>query len=74
VGDRLRHALLAAPDEAEERFSKALAAHEGTPWRFLQARTELSYGEFLRRARRKTDARVHLRAALERFEALDATP
>ena len=67
-------ALLAGPDDADERFREALEAHARVPWPFAHARTELSYGEFLRRARRKSDARVQLRAAYERFEALGAAP
>ena len=67
-------ALLAPPDEAEERFRECLAAHEALPWPFPQARTELAYGAFLRRARRKGEARTLLRAALERFEAVGAVP
>jgi DNA-binding CsgD family transcriptional regulator len=64
-------ALLAAPEDAETLFKEAL---EHASWPFAQARTELAYGEFLRRARRRTDARIQLRAALERFEALGAVP
>jgi DNA-binding CsgD family transcriptional regulator len=67
-------ALLAPPDDADVRFQEALAAHERVAWSFGQARTELAYGEFLRRARRKTEARALLRAALARFEALGAAP
>jgi DNA-binding CsgD family transcriptional regulator len=67
-------ALLAAPEDADARFQEALAAHEQVSWPFGQARTELAYGEFLRRARRRTEARAQLRAALERFEALGAAP
>jgi DNA-binding CsgD family transcriptional regulator len=67
-------ALLSAPEEADARFRECLAAHEAVPWPFVQARTELAYGAFLRRARRKADARTQLRVALERFEALGAVP
>jgi DNA-binding CsgD family transcriptional regulator len=67
-------ALLAPPEDADARFQEALAAHERVAWSFGQARTELAYGGFLRRARRKTEARTLLRAALGRFEALGAAP
>ena len=39
-----------------------------------EARTHLLYGEFLRRSRRRSDARVHLRSAIETFQQLGATP
>ena len=64
-------ALLAAPEDADARFNEAL---QRASWPFAQARTELAYGEFLRRGRRRTEARTQLRAALERFEALGAAP
>jgi DNA-binding CsgD family transcriptional regulator len=58
------------PDEAFEeatRYAPAVSPLDG-------ARTELIYGEWLRRQRRRTDARVHLRAALEAFRRLGALP
>jgi DNA-binding NarL/FixJ family response regulator len=46
------------------------------PGRFLavHSRTELLYGEWLRRERRRTDARGHLRNAVEIFRTLSAVP
>jgi DNA-binding NarL/FixJ family response regulator len=41
---------------------------------FQHARTLLCYGERLRRAQRRRDARVQLRAAIEIFDRLDARP
>ena len=73
VAHRCR-ALLAPPDGTEAHYEAALEQHAlgGRP--FERARTRLLYGEWLRRARRRTDARTHLRAALEEFVALGATP
>ncbi|WP_194819470.1 AAA family ATPase [Nocardia sp. XZ_19_385] len=63
---------LAGPDaEAEHNFQAALEVG-GRP--FEQARTQLLYGEWLRRTRRKVDARNQLQPALETFDRLDATP
>jgi DNA-binding CsgD family transcriptional regulator/tetratricopeptide (TPR) repeat protein len=64
---------LAAPDSFEEAFLEALAALGGHD-PFDRARTELCYGERLRRARRRCDARIQLRAALTTFERLGARP
>jgi DNA-binding CsgD family transcriptional regulator len=57
---------------AEEHFASALDLHAPTDRRFDRARTELLYGEFLRRERRRLEARTHLRTALEAFEQMDA--
>lgn len=64
--------LLADDEDFERSFAEALGLHEVTPTPFEQARTELCLGERLRRARRRTDAREPLRAALETFGRLGA--
>jgi DNA-binding CsgD family transcriptional regulator/tetratricopeptide (TPR) repeat protein len=64
-------ALLA--DDPEPHFGAAVRADDGSrPWE--TARTRLAYGEWLRRERRKNDARRHLRAAAEVFDRLGARP
>jgi DNA-binding CsgD family transcriptional regulator len=64
-------ALLGPPEEAEARLREALRLDASPLYR---ARTELLLGEHLRRARRTTDARPHLRAAREAFAQLGAAP
>ncbi|GAA4562499.1 LuxR family transcriptional regulator [Planotetraspora kaengkrachanensis] len=66
-------ALIGPDEEAELHFAAAVQSHEGGIG-FDRARTELLYGEWLRRMRRRTDARRHLREALETFERLGARP
>jgi DNA-binding CsgD family transcriptional regulator len=66
-------ALLGEGDEATGYFEQAIGlGAEARP--FDLARIQLSYGEHLRRGRRRTDARVQLRAAIEGFERLRAEP
>jgi DNA-binding CsgD family transcriptional regulator/tetratricopeptide (TPR) repeat protein len=65
-------AMLARPEDADEAFQACLAMNAGADWPLHQARTELAYGEFLRRARRKTEARAQLRAAYEGFQRIGA--
>jgi DNA-binding CsgD family transcriptional regulator len=68
-------ALATAYEEAEPFFDAAVRVHaEGGGRPFERARTHLLYGEWLRRARRPSDARSQLRAALETFERLEARP
>ncbi|WP_433511840.1 ATP-binding protein [Nonomuraea sp. CA-143628] len=67
-------ALLAPPGEAEAHYTAALQRHAQGGRSFERARTELLYGEWLRRGRRRSDAGVRLRAAMDRFAALGATP
>jgi DNA-binding CsgD family transcriptional regulator len=59
---------------ADQGFIDALVHHERAHRPFERARTKLAYGAFLRRARRRTDARVQLRTALDIFEQLQAVP
>jgi DNA-binding CsgD family transcriptional regulator len=62
-----------AESEAERLFLAALEAHEQASRPFERARSELAFGEFLRRTRRRVEAREHLRSALDAFERLGAT-
>jgi DNA-binding CsgD family transcriptional regulator len=64
--------LLAGDDAFAGPFEEALRLHGQVDMPFEEARTRLCLGERLRRARRRADARVHLRAALEAFERLGA--
>jgi DNA-binding CsgD family transcriptional regulator len=73
VVSRLR-GMIAAPFELDHHFTAALRAHGRAGLPFEQARTELLYGERLRRARRRTDARAWLQRSLETFAALGAAP
>jgi DNA-binding CsgD family transcriptional regulator/tetratricopeptide (TPR) repeat protein len=65
-------ALLAGPAErAEPLFLEALRHQTEHAQPFERARTALAYGAFLRRAQRRSEARVQLRDALATFEGLD---
>jgi DNA-binding CsgD family transcriptional regulator len=74
VTARRCRALISQGEEAERSFRAALATDGLADLPQELARTELLYGEWLRRERRKADARTHLRAALALFERLGATP
>src|SRR5207244_12016592 len=58
----------------EPEFARAIELHRQTPTPFERARTELCLGERLRRARRRAEARLPLRSALEAFDRLGAAP
>src|SRR5207244_999122 len=73
VGARCQ-ALLVDDADAEEAFESALELHEPDVNEFERARTQLAYGERLRRIRRRRAARDQLRAALETLERLGARP
>jgi DNA-binding CsgD family transcriptional regulator len=67
-------ALLGANADAGQRYPAALKLHDEQQRPWDRARTELLYGEWLRRERRRSEARAPLRAALDAFERLGATP
>ncbi|MFB4315203.1 AAA family ATPase [Actinomadura sp. 21ATH] len=66
--------LLAAEDEAEAFYTAALDLHDRDGRALEYARTALLYGEWLRRARRKAEARGRLNDALEVFDRLGMRP
>ncbi len=65
-------ALMADGDEADDLFRSAREEISRSTLATEQARTNLLYGEWLRRARRRRDARQPLQDALETFEAMGA--
>ncbi|MEV4375856.1 LuxR family transcriptional regulator [Streptosporangium sp. NPDC049644] len=66
--------LLAADDQAEACYTAALELHDQDGRALEYARTALLYGEWLRRARRKAEARGSLNDALEVFDRLGMRP
>ncbi|GAB2714299.1 ATP-binding protein [Nocardia thraciensis] len=66
-------ALLGGPG-AEGAFRAALDVPDARSNPLLHARAQLFYGEWLRRARRRTDARIQLAGAAELFDRLGAEP
>ena len=65
-------ALVSDDDRTESSFSSAIEWFEKSPCRTDLARTHLLYGEWLRRKKRRSDARVELRKAHDMFESMGA--
>ena len=65
---------LTADDDFDDAFTRALALHDEVASPFERGRTLLAWGARLHRARRRVEAREHLRAAREAFVALGAAP
>ena len=66
-------ALLADGAEAEARYRESIEHGERCRGDLQLARTRLLYGEWLRRRRRRADARVQLRAAHDLFVRMGAS-
>jgi DNA-binding CsgD family transcriptional regulator len=65
-------ALLGADSEAETHFQEAVVQLGASGGTLHLARARLLYGEWLRRQRRRRDARAQLTAALDVFESMGA--
>jgi DNA-binding CsgD family transcriptional regulator len=63
-------ALQSAGEVAEHLYLQSIEHLSGTRVRVELARSRLLYGEWLRRERRRVDARVQLRTALEEFRGM----
>jgi DNA-binding CsgD family transcriptional regulator len=69
IATRVR-AFLSEGDAADALYRDSIAHLSGTRMRIELARTQLLYGEWLRRERRRVDAREQLRSALEAFTGM----
>jgi DNA-binding CsgD family transcriptional regulator len=65
-------ALVSGGEIADRLYGESIEHLSGTRLRLELARTRLLYGEWLRRERRRTDAREQLRAALDLFTTIGA--
>jgi len=65
-------ALVRDDDQTESSFSSSIECLGMSPWRSELARTHLLYGEWLRRKKRRMDARVELRKAYDMFDLMGA--
>jgi len=72
IGLRFARALVASDAEAEGLFEAAITEDTSLP--LMVARSQLSYGLWLRRQRRIAESRGPLRAARDAFRAMGATP
>ncbi|MFE2065890.1 AAA family ATPase [Streptomyces sp. NPDC059467] len=70
----LGRALTADGDDAEKSYQESVELLGQGSLALEQARSRLLFGEWLRRCKRRSDARKQLRAAYESFDAFGAVP
>ncbi|RPE46528.1 regulatory LuxR family protein [Streptomyces sp. Ag109_O5-1] len=70
----LGRALTADGDDAEKSYQESVELLGQGPLALEQARSRLLFGEWLRRCKRRSNARKQLRAAYESFDAFGAVP
>jgi DNA-binding NarL/FixJ family response regulator len=73
LGIEARCRALLRDDQPEDSYREAIERLANTRIVVHHARSHLLYGEWLRRAQRRTDARHQLRSALEMFAQMGAT-
>ena len=71
IAARVR-ALASESEEVESLYRRSIEHLSGTRLRLELARSRLLYGEWLRRERRRIDAREQLRSAFETFDGMGA--
>jgi len=72
LGLAARSAAVMEVGDPETLYEDAVAHLSSTPWTTEVARTHLVYGEWLRRQKRRVDARQQLRTAFEMFDTMGA--
>ncbi|MEV7319803.1 LuxR family transcriptional regulator [Streptomyces sp. NPDC093970] len=70
----LGRALTAEGDDAGKFYEESVELLGQVPLALERARVRLLFGEWLRRCKRRSDARTQLRAAYEGFDAFGAVP
>jgi DNA-binding CsgD family transcriptional regulator len=72
LGVRARCAALLSDGRAEDAYQEAIGHLEHSPAAVELARTHLHYGQWLRRSKRRRDARRELRVAYDMFDQMGA--